>query len=208
MFNEFVEDVIKKKKEEAERLKRLEAEKLRQLQQNQNTFAETNGSGSKWYFNNAKTRAEGYDEFRKMWGPRENEDNWRRSDKTVLLPITNLEDDTTAVVSEEKTTEKKDSITVEQLMADVPLTDSALSASKTRLLEALYAAGVIYKDQLNEPDLAAKQFNAVLAKETVCETDMSSAFQLYKMYNEAKPELANPNKDHILTLYPNSDYAN
>lgn len=204
----FVEDVIKKKKEEAERLKRLEAEKLRQLQENQNTFAETNGSGSKWYFNNAKTRSEGFDEFRKMWGPRENEDNWRRSDKTVLLPIINEEEDTAAVDSKEIVVEKKDSMTVDQLMADVPLTDSALSASKTRLLDALYAAGIIYKDQLNEPDLATKQFNAVLSKEAVCETDMSAAFQLYKMYNETKPEIANPSKEHILTLYPNSDYAN
>ena len=110
--------------------------------------------------------------------------------------------------SKEIVVEKKDSMTVDQLMADVPLTDSALSASKTRLLDALYAAGVIYKDQLNEPDLAAKQFNAVLSKDAVCETDMSAAFQLYKMYNESKPEIANPSKEHILTLYPNSDYAN
>lgn len=204
----FVEKVIKQKQEEAARLKRLEAEKLRALQQNQNTFAESGGNSSKWYFNNAKTRAEGFEEFRKMWGSRENEDNWRRSDKTVFMPaITDVDDSLSAEVAGVDKA-NKDSLTVEMLMADVPLTDSALQLSKNRLLDALYAAGVIYKDQLNEPELAAKQFNAVLAKNAVCETDMSSAFQLYKMYNEVKPEVATSSKDHILTLYPNSDYAN
>lgn len=204
----FVEKVIKQKQEEAERLKRLEAEKLRALQQNQNTFAESNGNGSKWYFNNAKTRSEGFEEFRKLWGSRDNEDNWRRSDKTVFLPAITNEDDTVLTDESAIAQVKKDSLTVEMLMADIPLTDSSLQASKMRLLEALYAAGVIYKDQLNETELAAKQFDAVLAKNAVCETDMSSAFQLYKMYNESKPEVASANKEHILTLYPNSDYAN
>lgn len=204
----FVEKVIKQKQEEAERLKRLEAEKLRALQQNQNTFAESNGNGSKCYFNNAKTRSEGFEEFRKLWGSRDNEDNWRRSDKTVFLPAITNEDDTVLTDESAIAQVNKDSLTVEMLMADIPLTDSSLQASKMRLLEALYTAGVIYKDQLNETELAAKQFDAVLAKNAVCETDMSSAFQLYKMYNESKPEVASANKEHILTLYPNSDYAN
>lgn len=204
---EFIEKVIKQKKEEDARRKKMEAERLRELQQNQNNFAQNTGTGSKWYFNNAKTRAEGFDEFRKLWGPRENEDNWRRSDKTVIMAITDDEEDTSAVVAQVAVV-NKDSLTVDMLMVDIPLTDSAMSASTERLLDALYAAGIIYKEQLNEPELAKKQFNAILNRKVVSPIDLSAAFQLYKLNSGVNEAAAEENKTYILSTYPDSDYAN
>lgn len=203
----FIEKVIKQLKEEEERRKKMEAERLRELQQNQNNFVENSGNGNKWYFNNAKTRADGFDEFRKMWGTRENEDNWRRSDKTATMVVQTDEDDSTAVI-EVVEEEEKDTLTVEMLMVNIPLTDSAMNMSNDRLLNALYNAGVIYKEQLNEMDLAKRQFNAVLAKNTEGIIDLSSSFQLYKIYDGDNPEGAATNKNYILTKYPSSDYAN
>lgn len=203
----FVEKVIKQKKEEDERRKKMEAERLRELQQNQNNFAQNSGTGSKWYFNNAKTRAEGFDEFRKLWGPRENEDNWRRSDKTVMMSFSDDENDTSVVI-EQVIAVNKDSLTVDMLMADIPLTDSALSASTDRLLDALYAAGIIYKEQLNEPELAKKQFNEILKRKIICPTDLSAAYQLYKLNAGVNEAAAEENKTYILSTYPDSDYAN
>lgn len=204
---EFIEKVIKQKKEEDARRKKMEAERLRELQQNQNNFAQNTGTGSKWYFNNAKTRAEGFDEFRKLWGPRENEDNWRRSDKTVIMAITDDEEDTSAVVAQVAVV-NKDSLTVDMLMVDIPLTDSAMSASTERLLDALYAAGIIYKEQLNELELAKKQFNAILNRKVVSPIDLSAAFQLYKLNSGVNEAAAEENKTYILSTYPDSDYAN
>lgn len=204
----FLEKVIKQKKEEEERRKKMEAERLRELQQNQNNFVQTGGAGNKWYFNNPKTRSDGFDEFRKLWGSRENADDWRRSDKTVFLPMNSGEEGDTTVTEVEATSEKKDTLTVDMLMTDVPLTDSAMKASNDRLLEALYTAGIIYKEQLNEPELARKQFNAVLARNSQGDVDLSSAFQLYKLNETANTTAAEENKTYILTNYPNSDYAN
>lgn len=203
----FVENVIKQKKAEEASRKKLEAERLRALQQNTNAFAQTGGPGNKWYFNNPKTRAEGFDEFRKLWGSRENEDNWRRSDKIVIMVDNTAEKDTlnAEVVPE---IVKIDSMTVEQLLADVPLTDSSMAASTSRLLEALYAAGLIYKDQLNEPELAKTQFNAVLKRKREGDVDLSSAYQLYKLNQGVNTDLAAEKKAYILQTYPNSDYAN
>jgi len=202
----FIEDVIKKTKEERERKKKMEAERLRELQQNQNNAVQSTGTGSKWYFNNPKTRGDGYEEFRRLWGQRENEDNWRRSDKTVMMAIKDEEDIDTSTVSED-IVKDKDTLTVDMLLANIPLTDSAMKASNNRLLEALYSAGVIYKEELKEPEMAKKQFEAVRSKNTEGDIDLSSAFQLYKLYvsDEAKSEAE---KQYILTTYPNSDYAN
>ncbi|MEY3236284.1 MAG: hypothetical protein RI883_385, partial [Bacteroidota bacterium] len=203
----FIENVIKQKKEEEANRKKREAERLRELQQNQNNFADNGGNGSKWYFNNAKTRSDGFDEFRKLWGTRENEDNWRRTDKTAIF--VNKEDSEDSVIVENEIVEELvDSMTVDMLLTDIPLTDSSLVASNERLLEALYNAGIIYKEQLNEMDLAKVQFNAVRSKNIEGVYDMSSAYQLFKMYDGSNPDGATENKNYILATYPNSDYAN
>jgi tetratricopeptide (TPR) repeat protein len=207
---DFVKKVIKQQEEEAARKKKREAERMLEIQEAKKQFEEASGSGEKWYFNNTKVRTQGYDEFRKLWGTRENEDNWRRSDKDPVMPELIEGGDTvnakspTAAASK---VDKKDTVTVESMLANVPLTDSALQASNLRLIDALYTAGIIYKEQLNEPEMAKKQFNAVLERKIQGDVDLSSSYQLFKL-NEANPSTAAVHKDYILTMYPNSDYAN
>ncbi len=85
------------------------------------------------------------------------------------------------------------------------MTDSAFAASELRLFEALYTSGVLYKEILNENELAQVQFERVLAKNKRNLTDLSSAFQLYKI-NESSGK-KQVFIDHILEYYPKSDAA-
>ncbi len=201
----FLKDLIKQIKEDEKRRKEREAERLRELQSNENLFIQS-GSGSKWYWNNAKTRSEGYEEFKRLWGQRENEDDWRRSEKTPVLNVTEgteeeLEEDSLVV-------EEQDTLTVEYLTSTLPLTDSTLALSNERLLQASYNAGVIYKDQLNEPNLAVERFEAVLNKKIENPNNLLSAYQLYKIYEGKDNNKASKYRDYIWNNYPNSDYAN
>ena len=202
----FLKDYIKKTKEEAQRKKERDAERLRELQANENLFAQ-GGNGSKWYWNNAKTRASGYDEFKKMWGSRENEDNWRRSEKTFVPNFKeDGEDDT--IESKDTIIEAVDTLTVDYMVAKLPLSDSALALSNERLLKAHYDAGIIYKEQLNELEIAKGEFQAVLDKKVENPHNLMSAFELYKILETSNPDEAQMHKDYILNYYPNSDYAN
>lgn len=196
----FLEKVIKQQKEEEIARKKKEAERLRELQQLQAPVAQTNSG--KWYFNNSKTRDEGFNEFRKLWGSRENEDNWRRSEKTPVLNLSALGTDTTAIDS--LLQQPRDSASVENYMAKLPLTDSSLTASMNRMFDALYTSGMIYKEQLNEPGLAKQQFGKIISKEKENSVDLAASYQLFK-FNDAT---SNEHKNHILNVYPNSDYAN
>lgn len=202
----FLKDHIKKTKEEAQRKKERDAERLRELQANENLFAQ-GGNGSKWYWNNAKTRASGYDEFKKMWGSRENEDNWRRSEKT-FVPDFKEEGEEDVVEIKDTVVEITDTLTVEYMIANLPLSDSALALSNERLLKAHYDAGIIYKEQLNEIEIAKGEFQAVLDKQVENPHNLMSAFELYKILESTNPEEAKVHKDYILNYYPNSDYAN
>jgi hypothetical protein len=100
---------------------------------------------------------------------------------------------------------KDDTLSVASLMKDIPLTDEALKASQDRLLDALFTSGVLYKEILNEEELAAGQFEKVLDVKRIGLTDLSSAFQLYKINegNSSKERF----KDHIIDYYPESDAA-
>lgn len=206
----YVENVIEILKERERIRKKKEAEKLAELAKNDNAFNQTQG-GSKWYFRNAKTRAEGFDDFKRQWGVREDEDNWRRSDKIVTANTINPNDSsaTDPATNEVATTSNpEDQWTVEKLMKDVPLTDSARTVSQEKLAKALYDAGIIYKDQLNEPAIATKQFNSVLEKSWETEYKPMSAFELYRINEKTNPTVASVNKSFLMNNYPNSDYAN
>jgi hypothetical protein len=203
----FIKDVIKQLKEEAQRKKELEAAKMRALQDQANASAST-GAGDKWVFNNPKLKQEGFDEFRKLWGDRKNEDDWRRSTK-LANSIDTQEDqkteDSLGIIS--TTDSNNDTLDIETMRSRLPLTDSLYIASVLREIEARYTAGSLYKDLLNEPELAIEQFDLVLLEETRNITDLSSAFQLYKLM-ESTPKTAVRYKKHIIENYPKSDAAN
>lgn len=198
--NEYLKETLKKMKDEIQRKKELEAQKLLDLQSQQNNEAGNNAN--KFVFNNPKLRETGFKEFQKQWGPRENEDDWRRSNKIIFN--NNIEEDTT-LLDNENQKEVKDSLTIEHLLADIPLSDSAFQTSRLKMQEAYYQAGVLYKEVLNESSLAAEQFESALAVKEINLTDLSAAFQLYKLNEQGG--VANKYKNYIIVNYPNSDAA-
>jgi hypothetical protein len=198
---DFLKETLKQIKRDEQRRKELEAAKLLALQQSQPT--NTNANANKFVFNNPKLREDGYNEFRKNWGLRENTDDWRRSERIVLNANIDVKDQDSAQA--QTTAQNKDSLSIESLLKNIPLTPEALKASQERLLEALYTSGVLYKEILNETELAAAQFAAILDKNLDHPTDLSAAFQLYKIYEgNAK---ADEYKQYILRKYPSSDAA-
>jgi tetratricopeptide (TPR) repeat protein len=197
---DFLKETLKQIKREAQKRKEMEAAKLLALQEQNN--ANSNNT-NKSVFTNPKLREQGYEDFRKAWGSRDNEDHWRRSEKILFSNVTDF--DSTAVDSLLTEEIGIDSLTIDDLRKNLPLTDSLFAASELKLLEALYQSGVLYKEILNESGLAEEQFNRVLEINQRNLTDLSSAFQLYKL-NEAtgKKEFY---AQHILRHYPSSDAA-
>lgn len=200
----FAENVLKKIKKDEEQRKLEEARKMEELRARQDQVKATNQGGGKWYWNNEKARTEGFEEFRKQWGQRENEDNWRRSEK-IVFAINEIGSDTSAT-TEATAPPKEDSLTAESLLAKVPQSDSAIEASRKRMMNAYFDAGVIYQEQLNEKKLAEKQFQTVIDKPFESDMKLLSAYQIYKLYSPEEP-MAQTQKDYILINYPNSDYA-
>lgn len=198
----FAEKLVKQIKADEEKRKRLEADRARQLQEM--AAKSTAGSGNKWYWNNAKARQEGFEEFKRQWGQRENEDDWRRSEKIVFASFADAGSDSLGAAAGREAA--VDSLTPESLLAKLPLNDSLLLASRERMMSAYFDAGRLYQEQLNEKNLAEQQYNTVIAKPFESNYKLLSSYQIYKMYDPADSR-ALAQKDYILTNYPTSDFA-
>ncbi len=201
---EFLKETLRALEEAEQKKKEAEAAKLLELQNQTNQ--NSNASGNKFVYNNPKLKEDGYKDFKKLWGTRENEDDWRRSEKTVFNTSdkSSQEGDSSKNVSVNSQSGSK--LTEADLLKNIPLTDSAFAASETRLIDALYKSGILYKEILGEYELAAQQFEAILLKKKEGITDLSSAFQLYKI-NEGSTK-SDKYKNYILDKYPKSDAAN
>lgn len=202
--SDFIKETLKSMEEAEQKRKEAEAAKLIELQNQSNQ--NTNASGNKFVFNNPKLREEGFKDFKKLWGTRENEDDWRRSEKIVFNTSDKSKQADDSAKNENKNWASGSKFTETDLLKDIPLTDSAFAASEARQIEALYKSGVLYKEILGENELAAQQFEAILLKKKEGITDLSSAFQLYKI-NEGSAK-GDKYKNYILDKYPNSDAAN
>jgi tetratricopeptide (TPR) repeat protein len=171
-------------------------------------------ASSSWYFYNPTNVNFGIADFNKKWGKRKLEDNWRRSEKDLLIAGNNEEEDETS----DSLKTKKDSIT--KTMAEgttkdrsyylrsIPLTNEALTASNIKIMDAYYNAGGIYKEQLMNNQKSVETFEELLKRYPDNKYRLSSYYQLYRTYlvmnNQSKSDYY---KNLILTNFPDSEYA-
>lgn len=211
--NAAIDRVIAELKRQEKEQKRLEDEKNAQqtMQRNgamgnrnntnRNNTAQTqqnNRQNAVWYFYNAMAVQQGKQAFEKLWGKRENTDNWQRVNKTV---VGNLNGD----ADMELTEEQKDSIakaeqaqdSLEQLkdsaqndphkreyyLVQIPFTEDQVATSNLTIMDGLYNSGVIFKDKLDNLDLSKKQFTRLETQYPDFEQKADMYYHLFLLYS-------------------------
>jgi tetratricopeptide (TPR) repeat protein len=171
----------------------------------------TIGAKSDFYFYNFSTVEFGKLEFKKNWGTRKYENNWRRSS---AKPNTDLDQEETETNELESTQEKpKESEVLEpkytadfylkQLPKDFKVLDSL---AKTRNF-AYYQLGIIYKEKFKEYLLAANKFEKLLLNNPEERLILPTMYNLFKIYEIIDTNKAMAMKERIINLYPESRYA-
>lgn len=182
-----IEALKKKEKEEAK--KQAQAEDRAESQQRRQTMAATaaaqtrvSGQTGAWYFYNPTTVNAGKSAFRKQWGARKNEDNWRRTNKTILgdsefeeydytsEDSLNVPSDSIAVAGEEEIDPDqalKDSLANdphqrEYYLRQIPFTEEQLEASNVLLADGLYGAGVLEQENIENFPLAKRTLERLI----------------------------------------------
>lgn len=171
-----------------------------------------------WYFYNPGTMSSGYTEFRQRWGDRKLKDNWRRavassSQAISTNDIENLNPSDQLIVSSNQTRIK----TMDEYLAEIPFTEEQHAEAEKLVEDALYNAGVIYNEKLDDVDNAIEMFDELTSRFQESEYLITAYYQLYRLYVKKEVEgnyFGGGYRDNseyyrniILTDYPYSEYA-
>ena len=236
--NAAIDRVIAELKRQEKEQKRLEDEKNAQqtMQRNgamgnrnntnRNNTAQTqqnNRQNAVWYFYNAMAVQQGKQAFEKLWGKRENTDNWQRVNKTV---VGNLNGD----ADMELTEEQKDSIakaeqaqdSLEQLkdsaqndphkreyyLVQIPFTEDQVATSNLTIMDGLYNSGVIFKDKLDNLDLSKKQFTRLETQYPDFEQKADMYYHLFLLYSRlGQHDVAAGYVEKLKAEYPENQWT-
>ena len=204
-------------KKKAEKL--LEEQKQRELIQNQQ---QTNGGNKnsggiqmgegQWYFYNPATKSFGFTEFRRIWGERPLEDNWRRSNKQTMGVAQNSTDVKKAEngSQDSASTNPVDSIALvkRKYREAIPTDEKMKSAYTDSITTAMYDLGIIYKDRLQDPNKSVEIFEDFLKRFPDHKFESTIYYQLYRIYLTLQNQsMAETYKKILLEKYPKSEYA-
>ncbi|MFP5471319.1 MAG: tetratricopeptide repeat protein [Bacteroidia bacterium] len=192
--------IVQKQREDEEKQKQQSAPVV--MVNNPGVVVPTSGGGTTFWAFDQNLRTQGYNDFKRTWGTRVNEDNWRRSDKTSTFAT--IGDEEAGVDSAGTKLE----YTIDYYLKNVPLTEEQKWRSDSLLINAYFGAGTVYKQGLNDYPEAIKSFNKMTELFPEAELTAAAHFNLYLIYKEQKNEdLAEKHRKAILNFFPETEYA-
>ena len=168
-------------------------------------------STESFYFYNPSTVSFGKNEFRKKWGKRSLEDNWRWS-QVMKNEVEDQKNDLVKAESsqsEDSKSEDEDNpkYTPEFYISQLPtrIEDYNLLVKDRNF--AYYQLGVIYKEKFKEYKLSADKLEKLLQSKPEERLILPAMYNLFKVYEIINPAKALVMKQQILSKYPDSRYA-
>lgn len=193
-FNNYIERLEKQEKEKEQRQANARFGK--------NTDFIKNSSYNRWYFYNPSLKQLGEKTFKRVWGNRALEDNWRWSDNRVIntntttVNIGNIDGDTTKKYA------------IENYLKAIPNKKGEIDNLKQERNNALYNIGLIYKEKFKDTSVAIEKLERLKQINESEELILPTHYHLYQLYKETKQDTkASKTKDFILNKYPNSKFA-
>lgn len=187
-----------------------------QRPQNNNTAGAMAGDKTQWYFYNPMAVSQGKTAFQKLWGKRENVDNWRRTNKTVVAVGHDDDEtaaDTTAVQSEATPETVPDSAAAdphrrEYYLAQIPFTEEQKAESDRLIMDGLYNAGVIFKDKLDNLTLSERSLLRLTRDYKSSEHTADAYYHLFLLYmRKGDKATANTYVDLLQRNYPQNEWT-
>lgn len=166
-----------------------------------------------WYFYNPNLIKTGSSEFRKKWGSRKLEDNWRRVNKSAVLFADNAQSaQTTPTATADSTLQKQDQISDDKnpefYLAQIPQTQSEIEKSNAELATALYNMGFIYKDKIEDYPLAINTFDAFESRFPTDKRLVEIYYYAYMLKTKmGETAEADKYKQKLIAGFPNSKYV-
>jgi tetratricopeptide (TPR) repeat protein len=209
--NSLISSIIAKlAKDQAEGKTNANADRynLGQYYENERRFQGNIDQEGKWYFYNQAALTFGRTEFRKRWGDRKFEDNWRRSNKTRIsnTQFTTTSNEVTPRVTDTIASGINDRMPA-FYMKSLPLSDSLLMISNERIANAMLNAGKAYADRIPDIPKATETFETLISRFPSSELIPESLYSLYNINKEGNSVKSEAYRQRLLQKYPDNEFA-
>ncbi len=210
-LNILIDKTIAEIQKQEQEQRRLEQEKGME----ENTFAQQEytiqTNTQSWYFYNATTIELGRQEFKRKWGSRRVEDDWRRSNKGTLdlsIPLSSEAGTEDILQSDEKNKEAAGKYSGNYYLQKIPFTDSAKAESHLRIQESLLTTGDVYSEELKDYPKAIDAYENILMRYPDYSNRLLVYYKLYSLGKETQNiDLVSQYQQRIIREFPESNYA-
>ncbi len=209
-INRIIAGIIKKLTEEEE--KKKEDDKLNPNNNNttfNNTFTNNNSQNTTgaWYFYNPSQVSFGVSDYIKKWGNRDLEDDWRRSVKEKI-GVSNNDPNPNEKDTLPKDTKLADNKTPGYYLKNIPFTPDQQAKSNEKIIDAYFALGGLYKEQLADNPLAIRSLEELLKKYPGNKYELQSYYFLYRIHLTGNNKVRKKHYEElILSKYPDSEIS-
>lgn len=205
LIDGIIEEIIKEEERKKHEDQQQQINSMLFQQNQQNQFFNQN-TGGKWYFYNPSTLSFGLSEFKKKWGNRKLEDDWRRKNKTIITVT--VDSDTAAATDSMASPAITNNKKREYYLQNLPLNDTLIALSNKRIEEAYFNSSEAYVNKLKNYRKAAVQFETLVTRFPSSKFLLQAYYELYNIYVflEDKAQ-AEKYKNLIIQKFPLSNYA-
>ncbi len=180
---------------------------LGQFYENERRFQGNIEQEGKWYFYNQSALAFGRTEFRRRWGDRKLEDNWRRSNRNRVSTTQFGEADESEQVRKDTAAAVRDYKKPEFYLKNLPLNDSLMAISDDKIATALLNAGKAYSERLLDQPRAIETYEALIKRYPKSDLIPEALYNLYRINKERNMAKSEVYRQQLLQQYPESEYA-
>jgi hypothetical protein len=172
--------------------------------------------GSTFYFYNQAAISQGVNDFKRQWGNRKLEDNWRRSKKSggnitsvVNASSPSAADDPFAPSAQDAANQANGDAGAfrQDLIKNLPLTPDLLNRSNIRVYNAYMDMANFYRDLLGDKKEAIATYEAILARFSTSTDKAAVYYNLYRLYADIDATKSEMYKARILKEFPETVFA-
>lgn len=166
----------------------------------------------KFYFNNSVALSQGLIDFKKRWGNRKLEDNWRRSQKsasditTTISPDQAIANNPFQQAVPDPTASNIETIR-RTFIEGMPLTAEQKLASDQKIAAAYFDIGNYYRDVSLDTAEALNTYEKILTRFPENSNKLAIYYNLYRLNIRANPPRSEEFRNILLKDFPESPFA-
>ncbi|GEM_PF-184039 len=177
---------------------------------------QNNTTGSTFYFYNTAAISSGYSDFKRRWGDRKLEDNWRRSNRSgsditanQAAAVVTDPDAPVGMLAPGRAQAGSAGVSGyrNELVKGLPLTPELLAQSNLKVYHAYVDIANFYRDILGDKKEAITAYENILARFPSDPNKASIYYNLYRLYSDIDPAKSDKYKNLLLKDYADTPFA-